>query len=249
MTPLPPEGKAERRPLNFLKNNWLFLVATLILVAGNLYLLFTSQQGDALIAVNGYRRPYLDKFFKIGTHFGEPVAYIGVVLIVSAFSYRKAVFAVTSGAMAGISAGLLKLYFAQARPMRWFYDNFVTVWHELNRFEEEWMSWDEIGSFPSGHTSSAFALYGFLAFNARTAKVPITLFCLALAVMVGFSRMYLLYHFLRDVTAGAVLGLIIATFAYYLQGKIIINQPWLDRGWMDRFRTLPPVSGKVDPPG
>ncbi len=232
----------------FLRRNVLFIGVTILLVACNLYLLSTSQQGDALIAINGLRSTYFDYFFKVGTRFGEPVAYAGVIAIVSAFSYRRALFVVGTGALAGILAGVFKLIFAQPRPLRWFFDNFEPVWHTLNHFEEDWRSWDETGSFPSGHTASAFALYAFLAFNARTGKVPITLFCLALAAMVGFSRMYLLYHFLRDVTAGAFLGLLVAMLGYYAQGRIFQHWPALDRGWGDRFRTLPPVTDRVDPP-
>ena len=232
-----------------MENNWLFVLVTALLVAGNLYLLFTSQQGDTLILINKYRTPFWDYFFKIGTKFGEPVAYVGAVLIISSVSYRKAGFAVVAGAAAGILAGLLKLYFAEARPMRWFFDNFEGLWHGLNHFEEEWRSWDETGSFPSGHTSSAFALYGFIAFNARKAKLPITILCVVLAAMVGFSRMYLLYHFLRDVTAGAVLGTLVAIAAYYAQGRSFPGLTVIDQGWLPRHRNaLPPVTQTVAPP-
>ncbi|OAV45252.1 phosphatase PAP2 family protein [Lewinella sp. 4G2] len=243
-----PQVRTERWPSQFAKQNWPFLVVALLLVLGNSYLLFTSNQGDALIAINQLRRPAYDVFFKVGTHFAEPVAYVAVVLIVSAFSYRKAIFSVVSGAVAGILAGLAKLYFGQARPMRWFFDNYEEVWHGLNHFEEEWRSWDAFSSFPSGHTASAFALYGFLAFNARRGKLSVSLVCLAIAVMVGFSRMYLLYHFLRDVTAGAVLGLLVAISVYYLQDRLSSRYTLLDIGWADRFRKLPPVQGQVPVP-
>ena len=232
-----------------MENNWLFVLATALLVLGNLYLLFTSQQGDTLILINKYRTPFWDYFFKIGTKFGEPVAYVGAVAIISAVSYRKATFVVVAGAAAGILAGLLKIYFAEARPMRWFFDNFEGIWHGLNHFEEEWRSWDETGSFPSGHTSSAFALYGFIAFNARRYKLLITALCVFLAAMVGFSRMYLLYHFLRDVTAGAVLGTVVAIIAYYAQGRLFKTKAVLDSGWwVGRKDKHPPVTSQVQLP-
>ena len=236
MNKLPPEGRPESRPERFFGNNWLFFLATLLLVIGNLYLLSTSQQGDALVAINGTRNDTLDVVFLIGTRFAEPVAYAAVALLVSAFSYRKAVFALVAGASAGIVAGIFKVIFAQARPMRWFYDNYNETWHSLNRFEEALQSWDTASSFPSGHTASAFALYGFLAFNARAGKLPVTIFCLALAAMVGFSRMYLLYHFLRDVTAGAFIGLLMAMVAYYSQARTISSKIPLDRGWLEKVR-------------
>lgn len=248
MPPLGPNGKAELNPVDFIRNNWLFLSVTLLLVVLNCWLLASQNQGDALVAINELRSPVADVFFKIGTHFAEPVAYATIILLVGAFSWRKSMFAVVSGALAGIVAGIFKAIFAQPRPMRWFYDNHNDIWHALNRFEEEWMSWDEVSSFPSGHTASAFALYGFLSFNARGGKSWIALLCTALAIMVGFSRMYLMYHFLRDVTAGALLGVLMGILAYYLQDKVFRNSSLLDRGWADRFRTLPPIKAKVEPP-
>ena len=231
-----PQIATERSLWRLMRNNWLFFGATLVFVAVNSYLIATSNQGDALIAINKLRTPFWDTFFKVGTHFSEPVAYAGVVAVVTAVSYRRGVFVVVAGATAGVVAGVLKAVFAQARPMRWFFDNYEHIWHSLNLFEEDWRSWDAASSFPSGHTTSAFALYGFLAFNARRGKLPVSLLCLALAIVVAISRMYLLYHFLRDVTAGAVLGLLVAAFAYYLQRAALPHAPYLDRGWWHRRR-------------
>lgn len=184
-----------------------------------------------LIAINKLRTPFWDAFFKIGTHFAEPIAYITIILIVTAFSYRKGLFVVVAGSSAGIIAGILKAIFSQARPMRWFFDNHQEIWHSLSLFEEEWRSWDAASSFPSGHTTSAFALYSFLAFNARKGKLSVSTLCFLLAGMVALSRMYLLYHFLRDVTVGAGLGLCIGALVYYLQKASLKNSRWLDQGW------------------
>jgi len=245
MENLPPEHKAEASLWRLWRNNWLFIGGTLLLLVFNGVMIATSNQGDTLVALNKLRTPAWDVFFKVGTHFAEPVAYAGVLLIVSAFSYRKALFVIVSGATAGICAGILKAIFAQARPMRWFFDNYEEIWHSLNLFEEEWRSWDPVSSFPSGHATSAFALYGFLAFCARRNKLSISALCLGLAVMVAFSRMYLLYHFLRDVTVGAFLGLCIAALVFYLQKKALPDRPGLDAGWLSYFRTREP---KESPP-
>lgn len=234
--------------LRFLRYNWLFVGGTLLLVVINIGLIVSSSQGDALVAINKLRTDNWDVFFKIGTHFAEPVAYLGVIIIVTAFSYRHGIFTVVAGAIAGIFSGILKAVFAQARPMRWFFDNYEEIWHSLNLFEENWRSWDPDSSFPSGHATSAFALYGFLAFTSRKRKFSVSLLCFFLAVMVGFSRMYLLYHFLRDVTAGAFLGTVIGALVYYLQKAAYPETTWLDRGWLDIFRKRLPGAGEISPP-
>ena len=62
-------------------------------------------------------------------------------------------------------------------------------------------------SFPSGHTSSSFAAAVTILLNRKKGKVPVLgLAALVLAVLIGFSRMYLYVHFPTDVLAGALLG-------------------------------------------
>jgi membrane-associated phospholipid phosphatase len=57
-------------------------------------------------------------------------------------------------------------------------------------------------SFPSSHAANAFALAWVLSARWRRAAPGF----LALAVLVGFSRMYLNRHFLSDVMVGAAIG-------------------------------------------
>ncbi len=60
-------------------------------------------------------------------------------------------------------------------------------------------------SFPSGHAMTAFAAAGAVAVLAPRLRWPV----LALAALIGFSRVYLGVHFWLDVLAGAALGLVV----------------------------------------
>lgn len=224
----------------FIRKHWLFLTGALLFILAGGVSLLLYEQGAVLVYINTFRSDGADVFFKVATRLAEPVAYVTILITVAAFNYRRAIFAVFTGAAAGVVAGLLKWIFAQPRPLRWFFDHEEAVWHQLNHFEEHYRNWSETTSFPSGHTTSAFALYGFLAFNAKRGRRRIQFICLCLAVLVALSRMYLLYHFLRDVTAGAALGLVVGVVVYRWQPLFFPSATWLERGWLGRKAALPP---------
>ncbi len=58
-------------------------------------------------------------------------------------------------------------------------------------------------SFPSGHTAASFAAAGIIASNLKR-YAP---YAILLAILIGFSRLYLFVHYPSDVIFGAVLGL------------------------------------------
>lgn len=60
------------------------------------------------------------------------------------------------------------------------------------------------GSFPSGHTTTAFCMAMFLTLITKNKKLGLIYFLLAL--LVGFSRTILSMHFAIDVLGGAILG-------------------------------------------
>ena len=67
-------------------------------------------------------------------------------------------------------------------------------------------------SFPSGHSTTAFALFFIFGFFVKNKKWQILFFILALSTAI--SRMYLLQHFFIDVYFGSILGVLIATIVF-----------------------------------
>ena len=57
-------------------------------------------------------------------------------------------------------------------------------------------------SFPSGHTGSSFAAATVIGSRMRKAAPWV----FAFAILIAFSRLYLMVHYLSDVLAGAMLG-------------------------------------------
>ncbi|WP_082100371.1 phosphatase PAP2 family protein [Demequina maris] len=89
------------------------------------------------------------------------------------------------------------------------------------------------GSFPSGHTIGATTLIlvvGYLLWHedaeASWALAGWTLASLALIVLVGASRLYLGYHFLTDVLAGACVAVAVL-------GVVVGLERWHDL-WLER---------------
>jgi undecaprenyl-diphosphatase len=71
-------------------------------------------------------------------------------------------------------------------------------------------------SFPSGHTTSSFAVAGVLAKYFKDYALEF----FGLATLIAFSRLYLYVHYPTDVLAGAILGLICSRIIIYVFNKI-----------------------------
>jgi undecaprenyl-diphosphatase len=84
-------------------------------------------------------------------------------------------------------------------------------WHPLVRVPHH-------GSFPSGHTTTAFGCALVLA--AATSSRPARAAFFVLAAAIGFSRLYVGVHFPGDVLAGALLGLLYGWLALQLVGRL-----------------------------
>ena len=73
-------------------------------------------------------------------------------------------------------------------------------------------------SFPSGHTSTAFATAASLSINFKKWYVVVPAYTWAASV--GYSRMYLGVHYPTDVFAGAIVGVGSAYLSHWLNKKL-----------------------------
>ena len=75
-------------------------------------------------------------------------------------------------------------------------------------------------SFPSGHTSSSFAV----AMIIYHFKKDFGKWMLVLAGLIGFSRVYIFFHYPTDIIGGLAIGILLADGIYYIYTKIYLNK-------------------------
>ncbi len=203
----------------FLRDNRIYFICIgLFLVIAGGFLAFI-ELGDAIFFFNNRRADWSDFFFKYGTKLGEEAAYLGFGLILLAIDFRKVFVLPILGFTITFVSYFTKSIFAQPRPAAYFKD--LDLLQNI-QFIEGVDIHTGASSFPSGHTMSAFALYTLLAlFFPKKWWLQLGFFSLAL--IVGVSRIYLVQHFLRDVFAGAIMGVGFG-IAFYLLYQFVISK-------------------------
>jgi membrane-associated phospholipid phosphatase len=89
-------------------------------------------------------------------------------------------------------------------------------------------------SFPSGHTTSAFTTFFCLALIIENKYIKFIMFGMALTI--GFSRVYLSQHFLNDVYAGSLIGVITSIVTYWVifLWERSANADWMEKSLLNR---------------
>ena len=195
------------------------------------------QNADAALFSFFYNLSHQSIFLDaIGIFFAEYATYLVVVILAVALIWpnknrdKRRVGVLISVAAAFIARYLVKgaIVFALPRP-RPFVD-LVTV-HPLISS----LSWENMQSFPSGHTIFLFALattlYGF------NKKIGTGAF--VISAIIGISRIYVGVHWPSDILGGAILGILTGFFVFHFYKKYsehfdkytkIVFSKWLWRG-------------------
>jgi membrane-associated phospholipid phosphatase len=174
------------------------------LVSAAILLFFTK--GDGFILMNEHHNHYFDQFFTLFTNLGDGIFIIGIVILLAVFRQveiaRQMLLAFL---ISGLIVQLFKNTITSPRPTTFFTHSPI---HILDGITLKGNS-----SFPSGHTATIFAFATVLSFFTRN-NLVICLYLL-MAILVGYSRIYLSQHFLKDVLAGSMIGVIVAIFVHY----------------------------------
>jgi membrane-associated phospholipid phosphatase len=192
--------------LSLYKKNRLFFFLFLAFLLTSVFILIFLSKANGFYLLNTCHNNFLTDFFTWYTYLGDGFFCVAAGILLFVFKKRfVSLMVLSSYAISGIIAQVLKYYIIEARPAvylkdtayPYFIDN-VTL-HNLH-------------AFPSGHTASAFALAAILSFSSKNKNHSILFF--AGATLVGYSRIYLAQHFPDDVLAGAVIGFLSAIICW-----------------------------------
>ena len=159
------------------------------------------------------RNPVTDPLVSLFTHLGDHgLLFIALTLLLLLYpKTRRVGLAVGLGLLCSLlfTNLLLKPIFQRARP--WVAYSFLTPL----------VSEPDPNSFPSGHTSAAFAFaLAFLRSDTkRWAKAAVAV----LAVFMGLSRLYVGVHYPTDVLAGFLVGDLAGLAGWYLSHTISVK--------------------------
>jgi membrane-associated phospholipid phosphatase len=190
-----------------------FYILYLLFFMVSASLLFVYGKANIEIWCNSHNSIFLDKFFAVYTNIGDGLfaGILGFALLFYKTGYGIMIGA--SNILAGIIAQLLKhqVFDHVVRPKVYFKGIY-----DLH-FVEGVKVWSS-NSMPSGHSATAFAVFLCLAIFVRNSFLRIVFFILA--VLVGYSRIYLSQHFLSDVVVGSLIGVVVVTIYYTFHQKI-----------------------------
>lgn len=223
-----------------LRNNSIFIALSLLFIIMLGAALICIPKGELHLLLCDRHSSFGDIFYRYYTHVAEWLPYALCVLILLVCRAGDAVFAASCQALSALTTQIIKHIVVAPRPLTWFETN----WPDIQLPLVEGVEMNRWFSFPSGHTTSFFAIFfalsviltGYLTKQTPAQKNNILwggvqILCFAAAAFGGYSRIYLSQHFALDVFGGTCVGVII-TFVCYA-----IFSHYEDKKWYN-YRVL-----------
>jgi len=241
-----------------LKKNAVYLTLSLMLVIALGLALLCIPKGELHLLLCNRHTPVRDIFYRYYTTVAEWFPYVVCVLILLFSRIGDGLFASACMILSALTTQFFKHLVNAPRPLTWFAQNMPDVQLPL----AEGVRMNYWYSFPSGHTTSFFALTLALSiiitkeiYSIRISRISqisrtfrtydiLLIFVQAglffLATLGAYSRIYLSQHFAADVLAGILVGVLIPLACYTL------FTPLRNKNWYNYriFRPSKPENAK-----
>ena len=197
---------------------WLLFLSSFLVFLYVAFRIFYFKKESLDFAVFDYLQPYISEpmtaVMKFITFFGTHSFLIPANLVLIAYFLFIKKHRWYSIKIPVVSAGgvtlmfLLKFLFNRPRPL-------MPLLEEAQGL-----------SFPSGHALMSFSFYGLLIYlvwqniNNTWARVILITFLFLFILLIGFSRIYLRYHYASDVLAGFSMGIIWLVLSLWVTHRI-----------------------------
>jgi membrane-associated phospholipid phosphatase len=181
------------------------------------------NKSSLFLFFNGYHTSFADQAFYWITALGNGLSFFVVCVFVLFKNLGKGIIGFTIFAVSSIIPQIMKkLIFTNAlRPAKYFEG--ISNIHLVDGVKHHFYH-----SFPSGHSSTIFAMALFLTLINKDNRWG--LFFAFLAIITAYSRVYLAQHFFGDIYVGAVIGFLSALLVFVIMDKWIKSKPQLNRG-------------------
>lgn len=189
-------------------------------------------KGEVELVINQHHYPIFDVFFKYVTNLGDGMILAILLLALLFYNYSSSILTAFSIALQAILVSLFKRWIFKGleRPVAFFGEGV-----ELNFVEG--VDVHSYNTFPSGHTATAFTIVALLFIIIKNRSFIVSSILLLVALLVGFSRVYLLQHFIIDVYFGAIIGVVSVALGLYLI-ELIFNDEQINKFYLTSLRNI-----------
>ena len=192
------------------KSSLYFLLFSFVFICCASFVLFFNDKFYIHTYLNQFHTVFFDLFFSIITHFGDGLFSLFCFVIFFFINKRIAfIILITFLFSSLITQGLKNFVFDECMRPYHYIEN-----HNLKVPLVDGVEMHSRHSFPSGHTTSVFALFTLFSLFLKKRRYAVVLFISCL--LISFSRIYLSQHFLEDVLAGSLVGICSALFIHII---------------------------------
>ena len=157
--------------------------------------------------IASHQNPSVRNFMRNVSRFGDWLEHFAIGLVLAGVAWwrgskrwtRIFVAMLIALSIAGVAGRAIKISTGRARPS-------VKAEHAWNGPSLS----SKYHAFPSGHVIASTAFFAVLVFANRRIGLP----CLAIPILIGFSRIYIGAHYLSDVVCAGMLGILCAILVW-----------------------------------